>query len=99
VDENFLNDCDAEIVAGFRAAVQELESLGLNAKPVDVSWWSEALISFAPIQAWEAARIHAGNFEHFQPAIRERLEWGAGITTAEIIALRVAPRRLPRQNG
>jgi aspartyl-tRNA(Asn)/glutamyl-tRNA(Gln) amidotransferase subunit A len=89
VDENFLNDCDAEIVAGFRAAVQELESLGLNAKPVDVSWWSEALDIFAPIQAWEAARIHAGNFEHFQPAIRERLEWGAGITTAEIIALRV----------
>jgi aspartyl-tRNA(Asn)/glutamyl-tRNA(Gln) amidotransferase subunit A len=89
VEESFLHDCDAEIVAGFRAAIQELESLGLNAKPVDVTWWADALEIFGPIQAWEAARIHAGNFEHFQPAIRERMEWGARITTAEIIALRV----------
>jgi len=40
VDENFLNDCDAEIVAGFRAAVQESSLSDSTPKPVDVSWWS-----------------------------------------------------------
>src|SRR6202000_1319399 len=34
------------------------------------------------------ARIHAGNFEHFQPSIRERLEWGARISDAEIAGVR-----------
>ena len=43
---------------------------------------------YAPIQAYEAARYHAGNFEHIQLSIRERLEWGASITNQEIIALR-----------
>ena len=43
---------------------------------------------FAPIQAWEAARIHAGHFDRIQPAIRERLEWGARITDLEMSDLR-----------
>jgi len=40
------------------------------------------------IQAWEAARVHAGHFDDFEPSIRERLEMGARITPAELSALR-----------
>ena len=88
VNDAFLADCDPEIVASFRAAIRELEALGLTSQPLEVPWWSESLDIFAPIQAWEAARLHHGHFEHFQTAIRERLEWGARITTDEIAALR-----------
>jgi aspartyl-tRNA(Asn)/glutamyl-tRNA(Gln) amidotransferase subunit A len=66
-----------------------LQALGLHASTFDADWWADSFEIFAPIQAWEAARIHAGHFEHFEPAIRERLEWGAKIADNEVAALRV----------
>ena len=65
-----------------------MEALGLEATEIDVGWWAESFKIFAPIQAWEAARIHAGYFDKFEPAIRERLQWGAKITSEEIASLR-----------
>ncbi|MGB6975644.1 MAG: amidase [Terracidiphilus sp.] len=88
VDESFLEDCEPDILASFREAVAELNALGLEEVTVDVSWWRDAFEVFAPIQAWEAARVHAGHFAHFEDAIRERLEWGARISDEEIAALR-----------
>jgi aspartyl-tRNA(Asn)/glutamyl-tRNA(Gln) amidotransferase subunit A len=88
ISDDFLHDCEPEIVACFHAAIRELEAFGLRGTTVDVNWWAEAFEIFAPIQAWEAARIHAGHFDHFERSIRERLEWGAGITADEIAALR-----------
>jgi aspartyl-tRNA(Asn)/glutamyl-tRNA(Gln) amidotransferase subunit A len=88
IDDSFLHDCEPEIVAGFHATVHELESLGLQASIVNVDWWTDSFEIFAPIQAWEAARIHAGHFDQIDPSIRERLEWGARITPVEIAVLR-----------
>jgi Asp-tRNA(Asn)/Glu-tRNA(Gln) amidotransferase A subunit family amidase len=88
IDDSFLHDCEPEIAAAMHATAQELEALGLTAIRVNVDWWVESFEIFAPIQAWEAARIHAGHFDQFQPAIRERLEWGARIAPDEIAALR-----------
>jgi aspartyl-tRNA(Asn)/glutamyl-tRNA(Gln) amidotransferase subunit A len=88
IDESYLHDCEPEIVTALHSVAGELEALGLQSAKVDVSWWAGAFEIFAPIQAWEAARIHEGNFEKIAPAIRERLEWGARITTAEIESLR-----------
>ena len=82
--DSFLHDCEPAIVANFRATIRELESLGLESRSIDPAWWSESRDIFAPIQAWEAARIHTGNFHHFESAIRERLEGGARITTSEV---------------
>jgi Asp-tRNA(Asn)/Glu-tRNA(Gln) amidotransferase A subunit family amidase len=88
VDDNFLDDCEPDILAGYKTTIAELESLGLRATPIDVAWWSASSDIFAPIQAWEAAGIHTGLFSHFETAIRERLEWGASITPSEIGVLR-----------
>jgi aspartyl-tRNA(Asn)/glutamyl-tRNA(Gln) amidotransferase subunit A len=88
VGDSFLYDCDPEIVACLHVCVRELESLGLRASWIDAAWWADSFEIFAPIQAFEAARIHAGNFEHFEPSIRQRLEWGASIQPAEIASLR-----------
>jgi len=89
VDESFLDDCEPEIVENFRRTIRTLEQSGLTGATIDVDWWAESTEIFAPIQAWEAARLHAGNFERIQLAIRERLEWGARITPSEIDALRL----------
>lgn len=88
VDEGFLEDCEPEVLTSFRNAVEEMAALGLSRATVNVEWWRGAFEVFAPIQAWEAARIHAGHFVHFEDAIRERLEWGARISDEELAGLR-----------
>jgi Asp-tRNA(Asn)/Glu-tRNA(Gln) amidotransferase A subunit family amidase len=88
VHESFLHDCEPEIVASYRKTIADLEALGLRATSIDVEWWSDSSEIFAPIQAWEAAGLHAGHFHHFETAIRERLEWGSRITPNEIGVLR-----------
>jgi aspartyl-tRNA(Asn)/glutamyl-tRNA(Gln) amidotransferase subunit A len=88
VDDSFLRDCDPAIVDCLHACVRDLESLGLRATQIDVGWWADAFEILAPIQAFEAARIHAGHFDRIEAPIRQRLEWGASIGAAEIAALR-----------
>jgi len=88
IDANFMHDCEPAIVESLHAVAEELNSLGVQPSTINVDWWAESFEIFAPIQAWEAARIHAGHFEKFQPVLRERLEWGARITGEEIAALR-----------
>jgi Asp-tRNA(Asn)/Glu-tRNA(Gln) amidotransferase A subunit family amidase len=92
VDDAFLYDCDPAIVAGLQATVRDLEALGLRASRIDTSWWINSYEIFAPIQAHEAARIHAGRFDRIELSIRERLEWGASISPAEIALLRQRKR-------
>lgn len=87
-DDSFLDDCEAEVVAGLRATCADLEAMGLYGSVFDAGWWGDTFSIFAPIQAWEAARIHAGYFDRFESSIRQRLEWGSRITEAEIAALR-----------
>lgn len=88
VNSAFLHDCEAEIVRSMRSLVAELEAVGLKKSIIDVAWWADSFEIFAPIQAWEAARIHAGHFKHFEHSIGERLEWGARIRDSEISSLR-----------
>ena len=88
VDDSFFHDCEPEILLSLRRTVRAFEALGLRGSRIDATWWAESFEIFAPIQAWEAARIHAGHFDRFEPSIRERLEWGAGIGAAEISILR-----------
>ena len=88
IDESFLHDCEPEIVAALHATVAELEAIGLRGSTFDAGWWADSFEIFAPIQAWEAARVHAGHFVLFEDSIRKRLEWGARITDAKIAALR-----------
>jgi aspartyl-tRNA(Asn)/glutamyl-tRNA(Gln) amidotransferase subunit A len=88
VDKSFLLDCEPEIVASLHSTVRELEALGLQATTINFDWWADAFDIFAPIQAWEAACIHAGHFDRIDASIRERLKWGARIAWHEIAALR-----------
>lgn len=84
VHEEFLHDCEPAILQNLRALAEELHALGLKSTTISVSNWQHAFEIYAAIQAREAAEIHAGNYEHFPPAIRDRLEWGAQITDSEL---------------
>jgi aspartyl-tRNA(Asn)/glutamyl-tRNA(Gln) amidotransferase subunit A len=87
-DEGFFRDCEPEILASLRNTISALEDIGLSATRINADWWDESFEIYAPIQAWEAARVHAGRFDRIEPALRERLEWGARITPSEIASLR-----------
>src|SRR6185437_13793 len=88
VADEFLHDCEPDILDVYRRTIREVEELGLRGTPIEADWWNEAPDIFAPIQASEAAELHRGNFNHVEDAIRSRLEWGAGITPQEIADLR-----------
>jgi len=88
VDDTFLHDCEPEIVARLRQCQLELEGLGLVGRTVAVDWWSESREVFAGIQAAEAAELHRGHYAQFEDSIRQRLEWGAGLSMAEVASLR-----------
>ncbi len=88
VDDTFLYDCEADVIASYRDTIAELEAIGLQKNSLDVNWWNESAEIFAAIQAWEAADLHRGNFDQFEPTIRDRLQWGAHITPNEVGSLR-----------
>jgi aspartyl-tRNA(Asn)/glutamyl-tRNA(Gln) amidotransferase subunit A len=88
VADSFLHDCEPDVVASFRAVIRSLQALGLEGRTFDTEGWSEAVEIFAPLQASEAASLHAGNFDRFEPAIRDRLKWGAGLAPGEMSSLR-----------
>ena len=88
VDSGFLHDCQPEVRTSLDQTIGELQALGMRGERVDVSWWEEAHTLFAPIQAVEAAHIHAGHFQEFEEPIRQRLEWGASLTQSAVDSLR-----------
>ncbi len=88
VSPAFLRDCESDVFESFTRAVGELRSLGMRGEEVNLPWWEDAQEIFAPIQAAEAARIHDGHFDAFEGPIRQRLEWGAGLSAAELQTLR-----------
>jgi Asp-tRNA(Asn)/Glu-tRNA(Gln) amidotransferase A subunit family amidase len=80
VPDAFLWDCEAEVLTAFRAWKQDLsEQHAAVIEEFDPEGWQDSLEIFAGIQAHEAAGLHAGNFDHFERAIRDRLYWGASL--------------------
>jgi aspartyl-tRNA(Asn)/glutamyl-tRNA(Gln) amidotransferase subunit A len=88
VAESFLDDCDPEVSQSFRGVIHELQALGLEAHPIDVTWWAESIEIYSPLQAAEAARLHAGNFDRFDAVVRDRLHSGASLSPDDEAALR-----------
>ena len=88
VDESFLHDCEPAVLAMYRGWQQELRRRGAAIRVVVPGFWSDSREIFAGIQASEAAAIHRGYFDRFEPAIAERLSLGAAIPAAEVEGLR-----------
>jgi aspartyl-tRNA(Asn)/glutamyl-tRNA(Gln) amidotransferase subunit A len=65
-----------------------LQRASARLAPFNPPFWSEAWDIYAPLQAHEAAQIHAGFFQEFDPVIAARLEWGASLSESAIQDLR-----------
>ncbi len=87
VRNEFLHDCDAQVLAGFAEWKRKLSESGATIIPADTGHWEEAPEIYTAITAHEAAAIHGakagGDFSHFPAPIAERLAWGASISADE----------------
>jgi aspartyl-tRNA(Asn)/glutamyl-tRNA(Gln) amidotransferase subunit A len=92
VRDEFLHDCDAQVLAGFAEWKKKLSESGATILPADTAYWEEALEIYTAITAHEAAAIHSvksgGDFSHFPAAIAQRLAWGQSISSDEIALFR-----------
>jgi len=84
VGDDFLHDSEPEVLSAFEACKQHLQRHGATLTSFDTNFWSDSVEIFSTIQASEAAAIHRGYYQHFEPAIAERLAWGASISAADL---------------
>ena len=85
VDEAFLHDATPEVLTAYRAFRRHLTPLAAFLEPFNpTTRWADSREIFAGIQAAEAARLHTGNFDRFEPAIAQRLHTGASFTEADV---------------
>ncbi|HUY82523.1 MAG TPA: amidase family protein [Acidobacteriaceae bacterium] len=83
-----IEDCDDVVRRSLEEWQERIARSGAAIQPVRANFWFEAWDIYAPIQAHEAAQIHAGFYGKFEPAIAERLAWGASIEDEELRKLR-----------
>lgn len=84
----FLHNCDRTVQAAFGRCKQLLRANGAKLRDFAPHNWDEGMSIYAPIQASEAAAIHAlatsGDYSSFPTPINERLAWGARLNAQEI---------------
>jgi aspartyl-tRNA(Asn)/glutamyl-tRNA(Gln) amidotransferase subunit A len=85
---DFLHDCEPEVLDANERWKQQLSDHGGALSSFDAAFWSSTAETYRHLQANEAAAIHRGYFQHFEPVIAERLAWGASIPSAELDAFR-----------
>ena len=80
--------CEPDILRAMDAWQSRLSRASAQIAPFHADFWPEAWDIYAPLQAHEAAKIHAGFYPYFDPAIAARLAWGASLSDDEILRLR-----------
>ena len=88
VGEAYLHDCEPAVLEMYRGWQTELLRNGAQIRVFEPDFWTDSREIFGGIQAHEAAAVHRGYFEHFEPTIRDRLAWGASLSAATIEDLR-----------
>lgn len=79
-----LDECDAAVQQSMRRWKDRLRSAQADLLPMNPAFWAGAWDIYAPIQAWEAAQIHEGHFQQFDPGIASRLAWGASLDASAL---------------
>jgi Asp-tRNA(Asn)/Glu-tRNA(Gln) amidotransferase A subunit family amidase len=81
---DFVHDCDPAALTAYEAWKQNLAAHGATLSTFDTAFWSDSSEIYSSIQASEAAVIHRGYFQHFEPVIAQRLAWGASFSPAQL---------------
>jgi Asp-tRNA(Asn)/Glu-tRNA(Gln) amidotransferase A subunit family amidase len=85
---SFLADCNADVLIAYDGWLQQLALAGATLTEFDTTGWLDSIEIFAGIQAHEAAALHRGLYDQFEPAIAQRLRWGDSLTASDLAPLR-----------
>jgi Asp-tRNA(Asn)/Glu-tRNA(Gln) amidotransferase A subunit family amidase len=88
VGESFLHDCEPAVLEMYRGWHAELLRSGAQIRVFDPDFWTDSREIFLGIQGHEAAGLHRGYFDNFEPPIAERLAWGASRSPTVVEGLR-----------
>jgi aspartyl-tRNA(Asn)/glutamyl-tRNA(Gln) amidotransferase subunit A len=83
-----LQGCQPEVLQAMKLWQNLIQRAPAQLQSFNPPFWTEAWDIYAPLQAHEAAKLHADFFNEFDPVIAARLEWGASLTDDEIRQLR-----------
>jgi aspartyl-tRNA(Asn)/glutamyl-tRNA(Gln) amidotransferase subunit A len=83
-----LETCETDVRHALADWQDRLHRASAQLEPFCPPFWSEAWDIYAPLQAHEAAQLHAGFFHEFDPTIAARLAWGASLSESEVQKLR-----------
>lgn len=90
-----LDSCDPDVLRALNLWKDRLLRLAdhdtrtqVRLEPFNPTFWLDAWDIYAPIQAAEAAQLHTGFYQEFEPAIAARLAWGASLTGDQIARFR-----------
>jgi Asp-tRNA(Asn)/Glu-tRNA(Gln) amidotransferase A subunit family amidase len=81
-------DCESDVLSAFDAWRRQLVLAGASLAEFDTTNWNRSIEIFAGIQAHEAAALHRGYYNQFEPAIAQRLRWGASLSASDLALLR-----------
>lgn len=86
-EDGWPGECEPEILSAQSDLATCLKQAGFTVRPVALDGWRMGVDLFVPMQAYEASRIHAKllitHADQYEPAIRQRLEFGASVTAGE----------------
>lgn len=83
-----IGDCDQAVLECMERWKERLRRAGARLEPVRPDFWKAAYEIYAPLQAFEAAKLHTGFYDEFEPAIADRLRWGAWLSPVEVAELK-----------
>ena len=92
VSGEFLADCDADVLKAAEMWQMRLKNMGCVLEEFEPEGWEKAAEVFSLIQAHEAAGLHEGHYDAFEPAIAQRLKMGVEITAEQVSELRARMR-------
>jgi aspartyl-tRNA(Asn)/glutamyl-tRNA(Gln) amidotransferase subunit A len=92
-----MDECDPSVAASMSEWEERMRRAGVRVQTFHADFWQKAFDIYAPIQAHEASAIHTGFYDEFEPAIADRLRWGASISHAELVQWRDRHKDFNRQ--
>jgi Asp-tRNA(Asn)/Glu-tRNA(Gln) amidotransferase A subunit family amidase len=75
-----IDDCEPAVRSSLEFWENQIRQASPHLQRFNPPFWLEAWDIYAPMQAFEAAKLHAGHFQEFDPGIAKRLEWGASLS-------------------
>jgi Asp-tRNA(Asn)/Glu-tRNA(Gln) amidotransferase A subunit family amidase len=97
--EGLLDECEPSVLDARGLWEERIRRSGAHTELFQADFWRDSYEIYAPIQAHEASILHTGFYDEFEPAIAERLRWGACLTAAEIREWRTKQETFVRQTA